>query len=68
MFVVPAATPVTKPDATVAMPAPAVLHVPPVDVLASEVVVPGHVLAMPDIAAGTANTVTARVARHVPKV
>jgi hypothetical protein len=60
--VVPAAIPATSPEVfTVAIPVDEEVHMPPVVVLLSVVVVPGHTWVLPAIAAGNALTVTADV-------
>ena len=54
----PANTPVTKPDElTVATAVLLLLHAPPVLVVLNEVVVPGHTILPPVIAAGADSTV-----------
>ena len=69
MVAVPAATPVTTPAATVAMPLALVVHVPP-DTLSDKVVVePAQTEAVPVIAAGVkgiAFTVTTWVTVALP--
>ena len=69
MVAVPAATPVTTPAATVAMPLALVVHVPP-DTLSVKVVVePAQTDAVPVIAAGVngiAFTVTTWVTEALP--
>ncbi len=57
-MLVPALTPVTTPDTTVATPPALLVHVPPLVVEARVVVDPTHTDAVPVIAAGGAFTVT----------
>ena len=60
IVVVPAATPVTRPAASiVAVPGILLLHVPPVEASAKDVVVPGQATGVPDMATGAAFTVSA---------
>ena len=56
----PVPVPVTTPDAepTVATPVALLVHVPPLVVLVSVVVIPTQVLAVPAIASGSGLTVT----------
>lgn len=66
MVEVPADTPVTipVPEPTVATAVLLLLHEPPPEALVSVVVVPGHAVSVPPIAAGNGLTVTAWVARQ----
>jgi hypothetical protein len=69
MLTVPAATPVTIPVLpTVAVAVFALLHEPPVVVVLSAVVVPGHTFAVPVMVAGVRFTVTVADEEQPPTV
>jgi hypothetical protein len=68
MLTTPVLTPLTTPaEFTVAIAVLLLLHVPPVGVAASVIVVPRHIELLPDITA-PAVTVTSLVALHPPEV